>query len=303
MSTRLKAVARPTAEDIFANAADKQLWQDVTLKDIMNYYVSVAKYIIPHLRDKVQSLTRDAFSKNARLTETINPNEAPWEEWVETVKIYSARVDEIKDYVICNNIESLLYLNTIGAIETRPWLSRYYIIDRPDSLVLNLEVDQNTFDDVIEVASVLKQIIDSTGAKSYVKTSGSGLHVFIPVGGQYEYDKVRKAAQVIAERTIERIPQLATTEKKVALRPKDKIFIDYMQNKRGSTLTSVYSIIPVKEPYVSMPLQWEEIKPGLHPAQFTIHNALKKIEENGGDIFHPVVRDRTDVNKVLNILN
>jgi bifunctional non-homologous end joining protein LigD len=305
MSTQVKAVVRPTAEDIFANAEDKQLWSNVTLKDIMNYYISVAKYIIPHLRDKVQSLRRDTFSKDGGPIETIVPDRGPWPEWVETAKVYSAHVKEIKDYIICNNVETLLYLNTIGSIETNPWLSKYYVIEKPDSLVIDLDPsEQNTFENVIEVANVVKGILDSAGVKSYPKTSGSsGIHIYVPVGGLYEYEKVRRVAQVIAEKTVSMIPGLTTIERKLAVREKNKIYVDYMQNKRGSTLAAVYGVRPRKEPYVSMPLHWEEVKPGLHPSQFSIYNALQKIESNGGDIFYPVLSDRTDLNKVLNILN
>jgi bifunctional non-homologous end joining protein LigD len=304
MSTQIRVVARPTAEDIFANTADKQLWPQTSLKDIMNYYIAVARYILPHIRDKVQSLRRDVQHEGAA-NEVITIPNAPWGEWVETVKIYASNVKEINDHLLCNNIETLLYLNTIGAIELHPWLSRYYIIDKPDSLVIDIAPTKtNRFEDVVTVATTVKEIVDSTGAKCYVKTSGAGgLHIYVPVNGQYEYDKVRKVAQVIAERTHERLPGITTIEKKSAVRPKDRIYIDYSHNKRGSTLPAVYSVRAGIEPYISMPLRWEEVSAGLQQEQFTIGNALQRIEAIGTDIFYPVLTDRTELNKVLNILN
>jgi bifunctional non-homologous end joining protein LigD len=305
MSTHIKAVARPTAEDIFANTSDKQLWPGVTMKDVMNYYISVAKYIIPHLRDKVQNLQRNATAHEGQPVEAINPDHAPWADWIETVKIYSPDAKDIPDYILPNNIEALLYLNTIGTIEMHPWLSRYYIVDRPDSMVFDLvSSEKNSIEEVVTVANTLNAVLDSTGTKSYVKTSGAaGLHVYVPVNGQYEYDKVRRVAQVIAERVVDQLPALATSERKASIRSKEKVYIDYTHNKRGATLPAVYSVRVAQEPYVSMPLRWEEVNPGLHPEFFTIHNALIRMEIMGNDLFYPVLTDRTELNKVLNILN
>jgi len=86
------------------------------------------------------------------------------------------------------------------------------------------------------------------------------------------------------------------------LRGKDKIYVDFMQNKRGATLASVYGVRPRREPFVSMPLAWDEVKPGLHPGQFTIHNALERIQRIG-DLFYPVLTDRTDLRKMAAKLN
>lgn len=304
MSVDLRAVAKPTAEDIFASAEEKQLWQNVTRKDIMNYYISVAKYILPHITEKVQSLRRDDFVKDDGPLETITNMRGPWEQWVRTENIYLASSDETKPYIICNDVETLLYLNTIGCIEINPWLSKYYIIDKPDYMVIDLDPSEdNTFEDVIQAALVVKSILDKANVKGYIKTSGStGLHIYIGVGGQYDYSEVRKVAQRIAELTVQALPKITTTERRLAVRGKDKIYVDFMQNKRGATLASVYSVRPRKEPYVSMPLEWDEVKAGLYPSHFTIHNALKRIEKVG-DIFNPVLTDRTDIRKMLNNLS
>jgi bifunctional non-homologous end joining protein LigD len=293
-------VGMPSVSDILNSVQDKQYWNDVAMKDVMQYYLSIEKYILPHLKDKVQSLRRDEFAKDNGPLETITNMRGPWEPWIKTEMIYSASSDETKPYIICNDVETLLYLNTIGCIELNPWLSKYYLIERPDSLVIDLDPSaDNSFDDVIETALVVKSIFDKANVKSYVKTTGStGLHIYVGVGAQYEYTEVRKVAQKIAELTIEALPSKTTIERKLASRPKDKIYVDFMQNKRGATLASVYGIRPRKAPYVSMPLHWSEVKPGLHPSQFSIYNALERIQKHG-DIFYPVLTDRTDLKLLL----
>jgi bifunctional non-homologous end joining protein LigD len=305
MNTKLRAVTTPTAEDIFANTSDRVVWQNVSLKDVMNYYMSVAKYILPHLRDKVQSLKRDATPKDGRPVESIFPDRSPWAEWVETVRLYTLPANKLESYIVGNNIETILYLNTIGAIEIHSWLSKSYILERPDSLVIELVAgEQNTFDDVIEVANLIKLMLNTAESTCYIKTAGvSGFHIYVPINARYDYEKVRKVAGLITEKTVDKLPNLATAERKPSLRSKSKVYVDYLQNKKGAALAAAYSIKTGNEPYVSMPLRWDEVKPGLHPSQFTIHNALKKIEGNGGDIFYPVLTDINDLNKIIYVLD
>jgi bifunctional non-homologous end joining protein LigD len=296
MSEVVIKVGMPSIGDILNLVDDKNYWADVTIKDVMQYYLSIEKYILPHLKDKVQSLKRDEFAKDNGPLETVSNVRGPWKSWVRTEIIYSASSNETKPYIVCNDIETLLYLNTIGCIELNPWLSKYYIIERPDFLVIALEPSiGNSFEDVIEAALVVKSILDQARAKCYIKTSGAtGLHIYVGVGAQYDYAEVRKVAEKIAELAVMQIPERITIERRPTLRPKNKVYADFTQNKRGETLTTVYSLRARRTPNVSMPLLWSEIKPGFYPEQFTIYNALERIKKHG-DIFYPVLSDRTDL--------
>jgi bifunctional non-homologous end joining protein LigD len=296
MSEVVIKVGMPSIGDILNLVEDKNYWADVTIKDVMQYYLSIEKYILPHLKDKVQSLKRDEFAKDNGPLETISNVRGPWKSWVRTEIIYSASSDETKPCIVCNDIETLLYLNTIGCIELNPWLSKYYVIERPDFLVIDLEPSAgNSFDDVIEAALVVKSILEEARAKYYIKTSGAtGLQIYIGVGAQYEYAEVRKVAEKIAELTVMKVPEKLTIERRPGLRPKNKVYLDFTQNKRGGTLTTVYGLRTMRTPNVSMPLLWSEVKTGLHPDQFTIYNALERIQKHG-DIFYPVLSDRTDL--------
>jgi bifunctional non-homologous end joining protein LigD len=300
MSLVIIEEGKPSVEDITNSTDERQLWQNVSTRDIMHYYASVGKFILPHIKDRVQSLRRDEFAKDGGPLETITNMRGPWTNWVQTQPIYSASSDETKPYIIANDVETILYLNTIGAIELNPWLSQFQSIEKPNALVIDLDPgSENTFDDVIECALVVKSILDMAGVKSYVKTSGgTGLHIYVGTNGLYEYAEVRNVAQKIAEKVIDKIPGITTIERKLSLRPRNKIYVDFMQNKRGATLAAIYGVRPRKEPFVSMPMYWDEVKKGLHPSQFTIHNALKRVNAVG-DIFYPVLSDKTDLKTLL----
>jgi bifunctional non-homologous end joining protein LigD len=219
--------------------------------------------------------------------------------WIQTVKIHAESVSKDIDYIICNDKATLTYLNNLGCIELNPWNSRIQSLDYPDYLVMDIDPsDKNTFDEVIDVALVIKEILDKAGAVSYCKTSdASGLHVYVPLHAVYTYEQVRAFAEVIAMMTEEVLPVTTTRERSLEKR-KGRIYIDYLQNKRGQTLASVYSLRPVPRATVSTPLLWNEVKQGLLPSQFDIHNIIKRVEQKG-DLFADVLRKKVNLDKCL----
>ena len=137
--------------------------------------------------------------------------------------------------------------------------------------------DKNTFDQVIESANAFKRVLDKAGAKSFCKTSGaSGLHIYVPMGKKYDYEEVKNFAQLLCMIVCDELPTFTTMERNLKKRGNKKIYLDHLQNRRSQTISSVYSVRPKKGATVSMPLQWKEVKKGLKPTDFTIHNAHKK---------------------------
>ena len=114
------------------------------------------------------------------------------------------------------------------------------------------------------------------------------MHVYIPCGRKYEYDKVRDFAKILATMVHEQLPSSTTLERSLAKRKKNEIYVDYLQNSRGQTLASAYSARPKPGATVSAPLEWKEVKKGLHPSQFTIKN-MKKRADKKGDLFKGVM--------------
>jgi bifunctional non-homologous end joining protein LigD len=148
---------------------------------------------------------------------------------------------------------------------------------------------------------VIRDVLDKAGAPSYCKTSGaSGLHIYVPLKGRYTYDEIRSFAEVIAMLTQERLPKTTTVERSLSKR-NGRIYLDYLQNKRGQTLASVYSVRPKPGATVSTPLLWKEVKHGLQPGDFNIFNIQKRLNKTG-DLFGGVLKETINLKKCLNNL-
>ena len=275
----------------------------ITKKKVVEYYQSIAEYILPFLKDRPQSLKRNPngiadtgfFHKDAG-------EGAP--EFVKSFPVYSESSDKEIDYIICNDKATLAYLNNLGCIEINPWHSTTKKPDNPDYMIFDIDPsDKNTFDQAIETALAFKKILDKAGAESFCKTSGStGLHIYVPMKKKYGYEEVKNFAHIISVMVCEVLPDSTTLERNLKKRGNKKIYLDFLQNRKSQTISSVYSLRPKKGATVSMPLKWEEVKKGLTPEQFTIWNAAKRIKEMP-DLFNGVLGPATDISRCLKKLN
>jgi len=275
---------------------------DITKGDVVEYYQSVAEYILPHLKNRPLSLNRfpNGIEEQSFYQKDASDN-IP--EWVKTTQVYSESNDKYIDYIYCNDKATLAYLNNLGCIDLNPWNSALPDLEHPDFLVLDLDPSKkNTFDDVIETALQVNEVLNSIKVKGYCKTSGStGIHVYIPMGGKYDFDQVKDFAHILMKQVHEQLPKITTLERSLQKRDDKKIYLDYLQNRTGQTLASAYSLRPKEGASVSMPLDWDEVKPGMRPTDFNIHNALDRIKEKG-DLFKPVLGKGIDMMKALELL-
>ena len=173
----------------------------------------------------------------------------------------------------------------------------------PDYVVMDLDPSaNNTFDQVIETANVIKQVLDNAGAPSYPKTSGStGMHIYIPLGAKYSYDQSRMLAEIIVNIVYRDISSFTSLERNPAKR-KGKIYLDYLQNRSIQTIAAPYSLRPKPGATVSTPLHWDEVKKGLTIQQFNIKTIFDRLEDVG-DIFKPVLEKGIDLVKTLKKVN
>ena len=280
---------------------DKLYWPDegMTKGDLIRYYETIALFILPYLKNRPLSLRRNPNGiKDEGFYHKDAGDIAP--PWMKTADIYAESTGKIVHYLVCNNVRSLLFIANLGCIEMNPWNSTTAKLDNPDYLILDIDPsEKNSFDQVIEVALVIKEILDKLSITGYCKTSGaSGMHVYIPCGRKYKYDTIRDFARIIATMVYEQIPSFTTLERSLAKRKKDQIYVDYLQNSRGQTLASAYSARPKPGATVSTPLEWKEVKRGLHPSQFTIKNIKKRVDKKG-DLFKGVLGKGVDVPSIL----
>ena len=271
----------------------------ITKGDVINYYQQMADYILPYLKGRPQSLLRMPNGINAKgFFHKDAGADAP--SFVKTKKLFSESTNKHVNYIICDNKATLAYLNNLGSIEINPWHSTIEALDNPDYLIIDIDPSkENTFQQVIEAAKVVKEVLDKAGAPSYCKTSGaSGLHVYVPTAKKYTYEQAKDFTYLICMLASEQIPGFTTLERNLQKRGHKHIYMDYLQNRRGQTIACAYSLRPKPGATVSTPLLWKEVKSGLTPQHFTINNIMKRVKKMG-DIFSPILGKGIDLNKCL----
>jgi len=278
---------------------DKVYWPDDGYKkeDLINYYRNISKYILPYLKDRPESLLRhpDGIKGESFFQKDITQLNA---DWLNTKNIFSGSEDKRIKYLICNDEKTLIYMANLGCIEINPWFSRIENLDNPDYLVIDLDPLEIEFDKVVETAITVKEVFDEAGTDSYCKTSGAtGLHIYVPLDAKYDYDTAVKFAHIIAKLVHSRLPQITSLERSPSKRPK-KVYLDYLQNRKGQTLAAPYSVRPRPGAPVSTPLDWTEVKTGLNPVDYNIKTIFKRLERKG-DIFKKVLGKSIDIKKCL----
>jgi bifunctional non-homologous end joining protein LigD len=165
--------------------------------------------------------------------------------------------------------------------------------------VIDLDPDKtNTFNQVMEVALRIKAWLDRWKVAAYCKTSGStGIHIYIPLAAKYTFDQSRMFAEIIVTALQKEMPGITSIERSLSKR-KGKIYLDFLQNRQIQTIAAPYSLRPKPGATVSMPLHWEEVKPGLKITDFTIHNALDRMRQDP-DIFKGVLGPGINLDKIL----
>jgi bifunctional non-homologous end joining protein LigD len=224
------------------------------------------------------------------------------EKWIKTFRRFSESTNEDKDFMICSDEASLIYMVNLGCIELNPWHSRIQTPNYPDWSVIDLDPGKISFDKVIETAIVIKKVLDTLQVPSFPKTSGStGIHIYVPLGAKYNYEQSKQFAELIANLAHEELPVFTSLVRNPEKR-KDKIYIDYLQNRPIQTICSPYSVRPKPGATVSAPLHWSEIKKGLDMYQFTIHSIYDRVQQEG-DLFGGILEKSIDLNKVLKALS
>lgn len=270
---------------------------NVTKRDMFNYYYQVGEYIMPYLKDRPMSLNRfpGGIHKSNFYQKDVK-GKAP--DWAKLFP-YETSDGEKKDYLVGTDEASLLWMASLGTIEMNPWFSRVQSPDEPDYCVIDLDPAENTtFNEVIKAAQEVKKVLDAINVPSYCKTSGStGIHIYIPLGAEYTYDQSQMFARIIVELVHKQIPEFTTLERIISHR-KGKMYLDFLQNRPGATIACPYSLRPKVGATVSMPLHWDEVKPGLKMTDFTIFNSIARLKETG-DLFNGVLGKGIDLEATI----
>jgi bifunctional non-homologous end joining protein LigD len=275
---------------------EKVFWPEegLTKGDLLAYYRTAARWLLPYLRDRPVVLDRwpdgiggkSFFQKNA-------PPSVP--EWVRTEAVYSEGSGQETRCFVCDDEETLLYLVNLGTLPLHVWASRFAALQTPDWSILDLDAKQATFAQVVEVARALRRLTRGLGLPSFVKTSGAtGLHVLIPLGGRCTFEQARQLAELLARVVVDRMPAAASLARNPELR-RGKVYVDCLQNGWGKLLAAPYAVRPLPGAPVSMPLSWREVRAGLDPKKFTLQTAPRRLARWKGDPLREVLTARPDL--------
>lgn len=311
------------------SSLDKELWPRangepaVTKRDLVAYYIQVADLMLPHLKDRPIAFVRFPEGlKGERFFQKHWDKGQP--KFLKIVSLWAESNDKDRDWILCNDLNTLLWLCQISALEIHSWYSRVTplkgattdftgsdaaldasALNFPDFAVFdldpNLKNTESTFDKraykkVIDVALETREVLAQVGLDAYLKTSGkTGLHLYVPIKRKYPYEEVKDWAEQLGRKVESLCQDEVTMEWSLEKRP-NKIFIDHNQNVRGKTLVAVYSTRPAAGATVSYPIEWDEVE-GIDPREFTIRTVPQFLKKRG-DVWNDILAKPQELKSV-----
>ena len=283
---------------------DKVFWPDdqITKGELIEYYREVAPVLVPHLKSRPFTMRRypDGITGKAFFQKDA-PKHMP--DWIPTFRaLVSTRERQAQkkwvDFPLVNDELALQWMVNMGCIDMNTWYSRVDKPDRPDFVLFDLDpTPEVPWQETIEVALLVKELLDGLGLASFPKTSGGkGFHILVPLDRRSTYDDSRSFAELVAGTIARSRPNLATTQWSKRLRR--GVLIDANQNGEGKTIASAYSVRPHPGAPVSAPLRWDEVVPDLDPRSFTIPVVLERVAQHG-DLYDGVLTTRQSLKKAL----
>ena len=281
---------------------DKVYWPDdgITKGDLLAYYWNVAELLLPHLHDRPLTMYR---MPNGLAGEPFYEKQVPAHapDWLPTAAVATEEDSRVVEFVLAQDLASLLYVVNLGCIEMHPLHARAGSLDRPDYAFFDLDpFEPYTYEDVRTVAKLVKVVLDGLGLRGYAKTSGAtGMQVFVPLDGTHTHSDAREFVERVGRLVVRAYPEKATMAWPVAERA-GKVFIDHQMNRAGANIASVYSLRPLPGAPVSTPLDWDELDDDLEPGDFRIDNVWERFA--AGDRFRPVLDDKQSLSAAMEAL-
>jgi bifunctional non-homologous end joining protein LigD len=274
-------VLKIAGERVSLTSLDRVYWPDekLTKFDLLCYYLNASSYLMPFLKDRPAILQRYPRGIKAPMFFQQDLESAP--AFIKTVRLTNQEGREL-NYAVYTTVGSLLHFVNLGTIEQHPWHSTVKHLDKPDYLMLDLDPKAAPWKNVLDVALVCREVLDELGLPAFPKTSGSsGIHVYVPLKPKHEFGKIAEIAMALANEVARRAPKIATTQRSLAKRQPQQVYVDAMQNARGKTIASVFSARAKPGATVSMPLTWKQVEKGVEISDFTIKNAPGLLKKNG----------------------
>ena len=302
---------------------------------LLRYLATVAPLMLPHLRDRLITLTRYP-NGIGDLHFYQKHSEGPPPDFVETVPVHSEGASGDRDFLLCNNLATLLWLGQLANLEFHATMARVSpepdagglpatftasranveasVLNYPDFLLFDLDpyiyrgdeaageepqLNRKAFAKTVEVARAFKEILDAAALPSYVKTSGAtGLHIYVPVLRQFPYPVIRSLCETVSGELLARMPRDVTLEWASEKRT-GKIFLDVNQNARAKNVAAIFSPRAKPGAPVSVPVRWDELD-DLYPTDFTVLTAPERFAQTG-DLWAGILDAKQDLTALLGL--
>lgn len=265
-----------------------------TKGQVIDYYARIAPVLVPHLSGRPLTLKRYPngvdreffFEKNAT-------KHRP--DWIKTAPIWSGANNRNVNYILANDLSTMVWMANLAAIELHPSLSLAQEIESPTMMVFDL--DPGPPANIVQCAQVgmwLREIFEHLGLQSFPKTSGSkGLQIYVPLNSPTSYESTKPFAHALARLLEDQHRDLVVSDMKKELR-KGKVLVDWSQNDQHKTTIAVYSLRAREHPTVSTPVKWEEVEHLLKKKDATLlgfeaEQVIKRVEKFG-DLFEPTLK-------------
>lgn len=235
--------------------------------DIVKYYITVAPRILPFLRGRALVVTRYPDGVEA---EGFYGKDAPMgtPDWVKLHHTYSEAAGRELDYIVCDDLDTLIWLANLAALELHIPLARIDKPDHPDMVLFDLDPQAPAgLAEAAKVARLIREKLAKRKLRAWVKTSGKrGLHIVARLDRSESYEETRAYAHSVG---VELAKETGIVSSEKGRKKPGTIYIDYPQNGRGRTMACSYSLRAIPAATVSMPIEWEELDT-LDPSRFTI---------------------------------
>jgi len=286
--------------EVVITHGDKVFFPELGLdkNDLVNYYESIAPWMLPYLHDRPIVLTRFPDGIHGKsFYQRDAPDFVP--DWIQREVLWSESAEREVHYFIVQTAAALKYLANLGTIPIHVWHSRITDLEHPDWCVLDLDPKRAPFAHVIKLAKAIGELADQLALPAYPKTSGaSGLHVLIPLGRQLTHEQSKTLGELMARVIVARYPDIATIARSVAGRH-NKVYVDYLQNGQGRLIVAPFSARAEPSAGVSMPLQWREVNARLSNPRFNIRNAPARLRRLRRDPLASIWDDEPDLGRAL----
>jgi bifunctional non-homologous end joining protein LigD len=283
-------VAMSQSREVTITKPEKELWPDVTKQGYAGYLQAVAADMLPWLHERPLTMVRAPDGVNGeRYFQKSAPTYAP--SWIRTTRIAAPSAKRDVDYVVCQDLPTLIWLGNQAVLEFHTAPVRRDRLDRPDLLVFDIDPPEDAFEMAVEVAFLVIEVLDDLGLPTGIKTTGGkGLHVVVPIERRVDQSALRGAVARLTAIIVERRPDLVTDAFR-KVRREGRVMLDPSRNGTGATIVAPYSPRARADATVSFPVAVEELG-SVSPGDFTIQTVPKLLARPGAKRWRALASER-----------